>query len=561
MWRPCSQNMILTALESVCCAVLQDMMVKVLLLHLCFLFASFQGVCPQTLRVINVKAGEMVALYCPCGRGTNIGDAEVTWSSYTSQETHLSNMSSAQQRQMGLLVHGRSLVVFNASVKHEGNYTCSHGNAGRSSWFRLTVYTTQTEESTQYPQTCYTQETCTLYCPAVNIPAANIPNITSNGIVWHKEGESWSTDGYRSRVEKKDQGVYTCTRSYLYYGQIYNMTFTVELDVQPKKKTEKPGSITSPKEGERFPVDLGAPKVIDCEAVIHSDSDDVFWHSGESVVERNSSFPVYYNVTREDNAGEIKITVSLVFRNMSKDDLSKNYTCKLQSDSEMIRPKQVTITLAQKPRHSNLPQFLGFAGIFVVMVLTEVIYVRFKIDITLFLRDTLGCHSRTSDGKSYDAFLMYYKSDTDAGLNACDRKWLESVLEEKFGYSLCLYDRDVSLGTAVADAVLDSVEQSRTVILVPASPDPGPGSGLLSAIHAALVERQTRLIFIKTEGTEVLRSGSLQEALQLLSEAGDRVTWKGTSFMPPSSSFWKQLRYYLPAPQRSPKISLFPQTV
>ncbi len=50
------------------------------------------------------------------------------------------------------------------------------------------------------------------------------------------------------------------------------------------------------------------------------------------------------------------------------------------------------------------------------------------------------------DGKSYDAFLMCYDIDTDQGLNEFDRKCLESVLEERFGYSLCLYDRDVLPG-------------------------------------------------------------------------------------------------------------------
>lgn len=54
------------------------------------------------------------------------------------------------------------------------------------------------------------------------------------------------------------------------------------------------------------------------------------------------------------------------------------------------------------------------------------------------------------DGKTYDAFLMCYKSDTDAGINACDRKCLENVLEERFGYNLCLYDRDVLPGKGMA---------------------------------------------------------------------------------------------------------------
>ena len=58
------------------------------------------------------------------------------------------------------------------------------------------------------------------------------------------------------------------------------------------------------------------------------------------------------------------------------------------------------------------------------------------------------------DGKSYDAFLMCYKSDTDAGLNDDDRKWLESVMEEEFSYSLCLFDRDVLPGKGTCLDVL-----------------------------------------------------------------------------------------------------------
>lgn len=103
----------------------------------------------------------------------------------------------------------------------------------------------------------------------------------------------------------------------------------------------------------------------------------------------------------------------------------------------------------------------------------------------------------------------------------------------------------------MAEAVLECIEQSRTVLLVPIASEPCLGSGLLSAIHEALVERQTGLVFIKTEAAAVPGSGSVPEALQLLCEAGNCVTWRGTSSMSMSSSFWKQLRYYLPA-SRSP---------
>lgn len=108
---------------------------------------------------------------------------------------------------------------------------------------------------------------------------------------------------------------------------------------------------------------------------------------------------------------------------------------------------------------------------------------------------------------------------------------------------------------ATAEAVLDCIEQSRTVVLVPTSSDPGLGSGLLSAVHESLVERQSRLILIKTKTTQESTSGPLAEALQFLGEAGVCVTWKSSDTASFSSSFWKQLRFYLPP---SPKLQLLP---
>ncbi|XP_076587251.1 interleukin-18 receptor 1-like [Chaetodon auriga] len=497
------------------------------------------SLCLRRPREIYVKAGELVALQCPHYRGYNHRDAKLIWTSHTSLEMDLSNTTSpVEQSQMGMLRQGRSLVILSVTVNHQGNYSCSLGNASRQFRFRLTVYKTQTreyEERSTYSAICYAQESYTLNCPDVDTPAANT-YITSNGITWHKEGEPLPKDDYFSSVKENDQGVYTCTRSYLYDGQIYNKTFIVKLDVRQKKKVVTSAAIISPHMNDVFHVDLGSTVVIDCKAVLSSDFDEVFWLSGDSFVERNSSLPVFYNYTHEYDSDEIKMTASLVFKKVSEEDLSKKYTCKLDSDN--VPSSSVTITLAQK----------------------VAVYVKLKMDITLLLRDTLTCYCGTSDGKSYDAFLMCYKSDTDAGLKREDRKWLESVLEERHGYSLCLYDRDVLPEKAVAEAVLDCIEQSRTVLLVPTSPDPGPGSGLLNDFHAALVERQTRLIFIKTETTEASRSGSLPEALQLLGKAADCVTWKGTRSMLRSSSFRKQLRYLLRAPRQAPKISLLPQT-
>uniref|UniRef100_A0A3B4V1I4 Interleukin-1 receptor type 1-like n=1 Tax=Seriola dumerili TaxID=41447 RepID=A0A3B4V1I4_SERDU len=505
-----------------------------------FLLKSLTGVCPLTSKEIHTKAGELVVLQCPPDRGYNHVDTKLVWTSHTTQKIYVTNnMSAVELTEMGVLIHGRSFVILSSSVNHQGNYSCSLRNASSQFWFTLTtVKSKEYEEMTTYSKSCYTQESCKLNCPDVKIP----PNITRNGFTWHKvilHSRFLTKDGYFQTVEEKDKGVYTCTRSYLYLGQIYNKTFRVELQLKPKK-FDKAAVIILPKNNKVVPIDLGSKVEIECKAVTYSDFDGVFWISGGSVMFKNPSLPVYYKTTREKNAEKIKLTASLVFKKVSEEDLSKNYTCKLESVSNNL-PSFVTITLVQKTRPSYIFLCPSIVAIVVVMVVTVIIYVKLKIDITLFLRDTLGCYGRTSDGKIYDAFVMCYKSDTDAGVNADDRKWLESVLEEKFGYSLCLYDRDVLPGKATAAAVLDCIEQSRTVVLVPTSPDPGPGCDQLRAIHAALVERQTRLIFIKTETTQDSTSGSLAEALQFFSKAGVCITWKGLSSRSSSSSFWKQL--------------------
>ncbi|KAM3626115.1 uncharacterized protein V6R79_022798 [Siganus canaliculatus] len=541
--------------------IMMMMVLKMVLLPLLLLQALLTGVCSRTPREMHVKAGEMVALTCRHSKGYSHSDGRLRWTSYTPEQTDVTD------GMLDVLVQGRSLVILKASVNHQGNYSCSLGNASRVMWFRLNVYTTNSREyerKTTYTRKCFAQESCILKCPKVNAPVEKNLNITNTNILWHKGEDSFSNYYYYyfPSVKENDSGVYTCTRSYLYRGQIYNMTMRVSLDVRPKiiKKT---AAIISPKMNAVFEVELGAPAVIPCEAVLSSSFDEVYWLSGErnkTFIKTNSSLPVYYNVSRETSAEGKKMTASLVFQKVSEEDLSKQYTCKLAT---FQNPSNVTIFLKQKTlvRPSYVSLAASVVSVVAVMVLAVVIYVKFKISITLFLRDTLGCHRSSSDEKSYDAFVMCYKSDADKGLSEHDIKRLKNDLEERFGYSLCLYDRDVLPGEAVAEAVLDCIEQSRTVLLVPTSPDPCLGSGLLSAIHAALVERETRLVFITTEAAKVSRSGPLPEAIHQLGDAGDCVTWKGESSMSPSSFFWKKLRYYLHAPQSVSKIRLLPQDV
>ena len=101
--------------------------------------------------------------------------------------------------------------------------------------------------------------------------------------------------------------------------------------------------------------------------------------------------------------------------------------------------------------------------------------------------------------------------------------------------------------------------QSRRVVLLPRAEDqPALCYGLPSAIHSALVDKKSRLLLIRTktprkvsvEQPEEGGSRALPESLRLLTKAGSSVTWGGPCSRPLSSSFWKNLRYHLPAPRK-----------
>uniref|UniRef100_A0A3B3DGY2 Interleukin-1 receptor accessory protein-like 1 n=1 Tax=Oryzias melastigma TaxID=30732 RepID=A0A3B3DGY2_ORYME len=411
----------------------EEMLLQVFLLTI--IIGACAGACPLTPGIVYVREGEIVALKCD---GSSDVASVTLWKKDFHRETYAqSNMSAAQQRQMGILVHESWLVILNTSMSHQGNYTCqSSRNHSSQSLFTMMVYNVS-EDKYDYPETCYKDHSLTLSCPEVNIPSEDIVNITITDVTWYKDG--LPSNPYFQKVEEEDAGVYTCNRTYLYSGQTYFKTFVVPLTVQEDTPPIY-ATITSPRDNQVFPVELGTTVVIDCVADSDSFEDLLFWMRGISFVEDNSSFPVFYNETRDEK----QIKASLVFRDLSVEDLSENYSCKLETDNQP--PIEVTIFLTQKAHISCLNLTLCIISIVVAVTATIAVYLQFEIEIKLFLRDTLSCFSTSSDEKIYDAFLMCYKCDTDEGLREVDRKLLENTLEEKFGYSLCLYERDVLPG-------------------------------------------------------------------------------------------------------------------
>ncbi|KAF7212333.1 interleukin-1 receptor type 1-like [Nothobranchius furzeri] len=355
------------------------------------LLTSLTVVCSIGPKVLNIKAGEMVVMHCPWNH-----HPELVWTSHTSQGMTHTNITSASadHRQTDVLILGWSLVIVRASDVHQGNYSCSVRNTSNQFWFRLRVDTSKSrdhEERSQYPTTCFTQDSCTLFCPTESIPNRDTPNITSRGITWYKEGQTSPTHHYFSSVQDKDSGVYTCIRSYLYRGHIYNRSFTVALDVQPSRKYRQ-SVILSPQHNDVFPVDLGSTAVIECKAVMYSDYEEVFWISDKSFVEINDSLPVFYNYSRTKSTNVIHMTASLVFKRVSEEEMFKNYTCKLESDLQLSTFATITLSIRAHPisHFSSLRLVLCILIVLIMIIVFIIVIQKSKLINALCHRGPFG---------------------------------------------------------------------------------------------------------------------------------------------------------------------------
>ncbi|XP_072321388.1 interleukin-1 receptor accessory protein-like [Eucyclogobius newberryi] len=310
-----------------------------------------------------------------------------TWTSYTPQKRILTSNTNTTT----LLIHKRSLVFLRVSPNQQGNYSCSLGN--NTFWSRLVVLSAVSyvnHEGAQYTTTCYTQESCTLWCPSSNTPGSDTPNMTQHGITWTKGGGTLFKDVFFfPRVEETDEGTYTCTRSYRYKGQTYNMTFINKLSV--KHHEPRPDvQIISPQNSKVFEIELGCVFVVNCTATISSDFDEAFWMTDASFVNTDTNLRVFSNSTIFANAKEKRMTTLLIFKEVLEEDLSKNFTCKLES--VLVMSSFVTITLEQKRKQETA--LLPILIIMAMLLLTAVAALTcVKSNYGVLLQDS--CHTRS----------------------------------------------------------------------------------------------------------------------------------------------------------------------
>ncbi|NXD83484.1 IL18R protein, partial [Halcyon senegalensis] len=144
------------------------------------------------------------------------------------------------------------------------------------------------------------------------------------------------------------------------------------------------------------------------------------------------------------------ITRLLRIKKVTDENMHHNFTCMFQADERT----QIKIVKLKKGKTQDLPVHIFTTGmVFAVLfpcvaVAVVFICVMFRVDLVLFYRNICRRDDTAEDGKEYDAFVSYLKdcvSPTEEEREFA-LKILPMILEENFGYKLCIFERDVSPG-------------------------------------------------------------------------------------------------------------------
>nr|XP_015194517.1 PREDICTED: interleukin-18 receptor 1-like isoform X1 [Lepisosteus oculatus] len=528
---------------------------KIIFQILIVLFAAFKErvhcCSPSSKSEVFAHEGELAVLKCTSSVKCDDSSLRSDW--IVSSSGGFMKLTSGVRD--SLIIKRKWLIILGVTLNDTGLYQCTQRCSNgtdiiSSNKYNLTVYGGKcfTEEDL-YRIKKNTGNSFTLSCEDKDIP------LSISHITWLKDcNQVYNSEQVINiaSLMKSHAGKYTIIYSYTYGNRHYNLSETTELVVKDSSDLLDP-KIIHPAENKTIEVEIGKEIVINCTAVIYRKPKlkTLYWLKNKEFVEvcdGNKSVCCKESSEHKPH-NKYHMVSSLVFKSVTKECLNILYTCKLDSAQ---KNRKVFITLQLKETNqqgvSTVYLWLGILGCFALSASTfTAIYIQFKIEIALLYRNITGKDDTVGDGKTYDAYVTYYKIKSSKSFFEKERKSLLEVLEEHYGYQLCIYERDVLPGGAFADTILEYIDKSRRLIMIPSADDPAHESQyeLVTGLYNALVDKKIQIIIIQCEPKADL--DSFPEPLRLLLKSNGAVRWKDRKSKELDSVFWRKLRYMMPA--------------
>ncbi|XP_009996187.1 PREDICTED: interleukin-18 receptor accessory protein [Chaetura pelagica] len=354
---------------------------------------------------------------------------------------------------------------------------------------------------------------------------------------------------YLNPTYGEDAGIYVCDYTFRDNTTKWTMRTAVTVEVIAKT-TIHPPNFLYPKGVVILEVELGKPLELECRVQFGFERGSpgrVTWKRNNKE-SRNENLNQEKRVHQKGLKGHTVLHVAKL-EEVTERDLRSNFTCFAENS---VGNATSVIQLKRKQRGFLLYVLCSAVSILFAFLLCTAFIYQHWIEIVLMYRSYLVQNETTGDGKEFDAFVSYAKldySESDSTLISEEQFALEllpDILENKYGYKLCILERDILPGGAYTDEVVTAIKQSRRAIII-LSPAYVSGPSIFelqAAVNCALEDNKIKLVLIKFQAFQEPDTLPLvvKKALRILPV----ITWKSSISAAPNKKFWKYIHYHMP---------------
>ncbi|KAM5227823.1 interleukin-18 receptor accessory protein [Ctenodactylus gundi] len=388
-----------------------------------------------------------------------------------------------------------------------------------------------------------------IYCPLLSCQNES----QRTDVTWYQDGRLRPREKGRAifvdEVYSDHQGMYVCDYTRPHNASAWTVRAVVHVRTIVSDTKFKP-DILHPV-NDVMEVEVGEPFSLLCTVRFGFEKDFspvIRWYIRDSEREWEAPMSQERSVKLTLKDEVIERTASL--KEVTERDLSRKFICFAQNS---IGNATQTLRLKAKRGVAFLYVLLSTVSALVGMLVAGALLYIYWIEIVLLYRTYQSKDETSGDKKEFDAFVSYAKCSSADGEapSPLGEEYLAltlfpEVLENKYGYTLCLLERDVAPGGVYAEDIVDMIKKSRRGIFI-LSPNYMNGPcifELQAAVNLALGDQTLKLILIKFCSFQEPKPlpHLVRKALRVL----PMVPWKGLKSLHSNSRFWTQMRYYLP---------------
>lgn len=463
---------------------------------------------------------------------------------------------------------------FKAEAKHSGNYTCLISGGRRSLQLQVVNKTTGCSNAEENRVTLFIDAGGHIPCPGHNC-SHDTP------IVWYKGSKLMSnirrewkiTNGqlYLYTVTQFDNNVFFCDRELMEGG--VKWTFRRSVNVRAIRPDKYPPRILYPVHNMAQEVELGMSHSLICE-VYFPEADppgDVLWfmnyngHLVNMTMEKLKPVKVDW---------ELQVIGRAIIKQVTALDLNRTYTCVARN---IAGNNNVTVSLKLKNKVKWLSLVEYSVGpLLFVAGLVIILHVKW-LEIQMIYRSRWRLSKPHGGEKDFDVFLSYVWSTSSVSLSSPVRQehsdaafpftldplkveipsqklelLLPHVLEDQWGYRLCLMERDFIPGGAYTNDVANALQRSQMLICLLSTEylsDNNAVFVLESGIQALLQNSAIKLLLIwsnKAPTSFLHLDPPLPTVVKKALKVLPTLKWT-TGKSSTNNHFWRSLRKNLPS--------------